>query len=179
MVSLDPHEPRAPLWVSQLAEPMTSTVTVLLWLVLLQMQRFWDLLTSQGLAYGPLYSTLHDAIYLVDVVWATFGYALSCTLLDSHVRSVEPTILGEWQLSTASFHTVCFGSIRPVNVLVLGERESSRGHVCHNTGLPFSCTDAETPHCQNPQQCCLPGVAHDRQRSEYHSGDVRNDSRSR
>lgn len=89
---------------------------VLLWLVLLQMQRFWDLLTSQGLAYGPLYSTLHDAIYLVDVVWATFGYALSCTLLDSHVRSVEPTILGEGKLCT-----VCLGCIRLATLLVLGK----------------------------------------------------------
>lgn len=65
-------------------------------LLLLQIERLKELVAAGGLAPGPIYSTLHDAIYLVDVVWATFGYMLSCTLFDSHIRSVEPTILGGW-----------------------------------------------------------------------------------
>ncbi len=41
-----------------------------------------------------LYHFLTDAIYALDVLYATVGYVLSFRVLDTHVRSAEPTMLG-------------------------------------------------------------------------------------
>jgi protein-S-isoprenylcysteine O-methyltransferase Ste14 len=41
-----------------------------------------------------LYHFLTDLIYAVDVLYATVGYVLSFRLIDTHVRSAEPTMLG-------------------------------------------------------------------------------------
>jgi protein-S-isoprenylcysteine O-methyltransferase Ste14 len=41
-----------------------------------------------------LYDFLNDLIYGLDVVFATVGYCLSFRILDAHLRSAEPTMLG-------------------------------------------------------------------------------------
>ncbi len=41
-----------------------------------------------------LYHFASDLIYAVDVLYATVGYALSFRVIDAHVRSAEPTMLG-------------------------------------------------------------------------------------
>jgi protein-S-isoprenylcysteine O-methyltransferase Ste14 len=41
-----------------------------------------------------LYHFLGDLIYALDVLYATAGYVLSFRLIDTHVRSAEPTMLG-------------------------------------------------------------------------------------
>jgi protein-S-isoprenylcysteine O-methyltransferase Ste14 len=41
-----------------------------------------------------LYHFLSEGIYALDVLYATVGYVLSLRVLDSHVRSAEPTMLG-------------------------------------------------------------------------------------
>jgi protein-S-isoprenylcysteine O-methyltransferase Ste14 len=40
------------------------------------------------------YAFLTDAIYAIDVLYATLGYCLSLRLLDAHLRSAEPTMFG-------------------------------------------------------------------------------------
>jgi hypothetical protein len=75
---------------------------------------------SQG---GPLFTSLtegtatfvqffaftYETIFFVDVVWATPGYILSCKLFDTHVRSAEPTFLGE--CSNTQHSTAQHGSV--------------------------------------------------------------------
>jgi protein-S-isoprenylcysteine O-methyltransferase Ste14 len=41
-----------------------------------------------------LYHFLSDAIYALDVLYATVGYVLSFRVIDTHLRSAEPTLLG-------------------------------------------------------------------------------------
>ena len=41
-----------------------------------------------------LYRFLSDLIYALDVLYATVGYILSFRLLDTHLRTAEPTMLG-------------------------------------------------------------------------------------
>ena len=41
-----------------------------------------------------LYHFLSDLIYALDVLYATVGYVLSFRVLDTHLRSAEPTMLG-------------------------------------------------------------------------------------
>jgi protein-S-isoprenylcysteine O-methyltransferase Ste14 len=41
-----------------------------------------------------LYHFLGDGIYALDVLYATVGYVLSFRLIDTHLRSAEPTTLG-------------------------------------------------------------------------------------
>jgi protein-S-isoprenylcysteine O-methyltransferase Ste14 len=41
-----------------------------------------------------LYHFLSDLIYAVDVLYATVGYVLSFRVIDTHLRSAEPTMLG-------------------------------------------------------------------------------------
>jgi hypothetical protein len=41
-----------------------------------------------------LYHFLSDLIYALDVLYATVGYVLSSRLIDTHLRSAEPTLLG-------------------------------------------------------------------------------------
>ena len=41
-----------------------------------------------------LYRFVSDSIYALDVLYATVGYVLSVRLLDTHLRTAEPTMLG-------------------------------------------------------------------------------------
>jgi protein-S-isoprenylcysteine O-methyltransferase Ste14 len=41
-----------------------------------------------------LYNFLYDGAFLVDLTFTTIGYILSLRLMDSHLRSAEPTMLG-------------------------------------------------------------------------------------
>ena len=41
-----------------------------------------------------LYHFLSDSIYALDVLYATVGYVLSFRIIDTHLRSAEPTMLG-------------------------------------------------------------------------------------
>jgi protein-S-isoprenylcysteine O-methyltransferase Ste14 len=47
-----------------------------------------------GLSDTGLYHFLSDAIYALDVLYATVGYVLSFRVIDTHLRSAEPTMLG-------------------------------------------------------------------------------------
>lgn len=44
--------------------------------------------------FGGLYASLINLVYSLDVVWGVIGYALTLRVLDSQVRSTEPTWLG-------------------------------------------------------------------------------------
>jgi hypothetical protein len=64
--------------------------------------------------FVQFFAFTYETIFFVDVVWATPGYILSCKLFDTHVRSTEPTFLGECsntQHSTAQ-HTAQHGRAR-------------------------------------------------------------------
>ena len=41
-----------------------------------------------------MYNYLLDLFYTVDVAFAVLGYVFTCRLLDTHIRSTDPTILG-------------------------------------------------------------------------------------
>jgi protein-S-isoprenylcysteine O-methyltransferase Ste14 len=41
-----------------------------------------------------LYDFLNDLVYGLDVLYATVGYALSLRIIDTHLRTAEPTMLG-------------------------------------------------------------------------------------
>jgi len=51
-------------------------------------------LASLRTSDARLYHFLSDLIYALDVLYATVGYVLSTRLLDTHLRSAEPTMLG-------------------------------------------------------------------------------------
>jgi protein-S-isoprenylcysteine O-methyltransferase Ste14 len=42
------------------------------------------------------YNFLYDSLYFIDVTFATMGYLISLRITDTHLRSVEPTMLGWW-----------------------------------------------------------------------------------
>jgi protein-S-isoprenylcysteine O-methyltransferase Ste14 len=45
-----------------------------------------------------LYDFLHEGVYALDVLYATVGYLMASRLLDTHLRSAEPTMLG-WMVT--------------------------------------------------------------------------------
>lgn len=51
--------------------------------------------TEGTTTFVQFFAFTYETIFFVDVVWATPGYILSCKLFDTHVRSAEPTFLGE------------------------------------------------------------------------------------
>jgi len=53
----------------------------------------YDFARLQG-AGLPLYHFSSDLIYALDVLYATVGYILSLRVIDTHLRSAEPTMLG-------------------------------------------------------------------------------------
>jgi hypothetical protein len=48
-----------------------------------------------SVTFVQFFAFTYETIFFVDVVWATPGYMLSAKLFDTHVRSAEPTFLGE------------------------------------------------------------------------------------
>jgi len=58
-----------------------------------------DSLVHGTATFVQVFAFTYETIFFVDVVWATPGYMLSCKLFDSHVRSAEPTFLGEHAFS--------------------------------------------------------------------------------
>ncbi|HEX8792524.1 MAG TPA: hypothetical protein VF765_16365 [Polyangiaceae bacterium] len=54
----------------------------------------FDFARFGGVADMRLYHFSSDAIYALDVLYATVGYVLSFRIIDTHVRSAEPTLLG-------------------------------------------------------------------------------------
>lgn len=50
-----------------------------------------------------LYNYLLDLFYAADVIYAALGYIMTCRLLDTHIRSTEPTLLG-WLVCL-----ICYG----------------------------------------------------------------------
>jgi len=52
-------------------------------------------LLPETLAFGPIFDRLIDLFYLLDVLLACIAYALTFRLIDTHMRSVEPTV-GGW-----------------------------------------------------------------------------------
>jgi protein-S-isoprenylcysteine O-methyltransferase Ste14 len=59
---------------------------------------FWS---SQG-NFMPFYGFAWDIAFGVDLVFASLGYCLTLRLLDSHIRSSEPTLLG-WAVALACY----------------------------------------------------------------------------
>lgn len=56
-----------------------------------------DLLLRKGIdfdTFSMFYGTTLNVIVTVDVVFGALGYLLTLRILDSHIRSVEPTVLG-------------------------------------------------------------------------------------
>lgn len=45
---------------------------------------------------------LHDSLYFIDVALATLGYLVSLRIIDTHLRSAEPTMLG-WVVALACY----------------------------------------------------------------------------
>lgn len=52
--------------------------------------------------FVQFFAFTYETIFFVDVVWATPGYILSAKLFDTHVRSAEPTFLGEYRADNES-----------------------------------------------------------------------------
>lgn len=44
--------------------------------------------------FGALYEASYDAIFLIDLLFAVVGYLFTFRLLDTHIRSAEPTVAG-------------------------------------------------------------------------------------
>lgn len=57
----------------------------------------WD-----PLAMGRLFGVLYEGLFLVDVNIALLGYVCCFRLLDTHIRSAEPTFLG-WAVALACY----------------------------------------------------------------------------
>lgn len=57
--------------------------------------KFWGML-APGLpdSFIPWYEFVYSATYVFDLLFAVVGYTLTLRLLDSHVRSAEPSMLG-------------------------------------------------------------------------------------
>ena len=49
----------------------------------------WD-----GKSFLPLYDHLLDIFYAVDILFGVMGYVLALRILDTHIQSTEPTLLG-------------------------------------------------------------------------------------
>jgi hypothetical protein len=60
--------------------------------------------------FPQFFSFLIDAFYLCDVLLATVAYALTLRLLDTHIRSVEPTIFG-WLICLVCYPPFVNGSL--------------------------------------------------------------------
>lgn len=50
--------------------------------------------TWDGTSFVPLYNHLLDIFYAVDILFGVMGYILALRLLDTHIQSTEPTLLG-------------------------------------------------------------------------------------
>jgi protein-S-isoprenylcysteine O-methyltransferase Ste14 len=57
----------------------------------------FDLSTASA-SNTRLYDFLNDVIYGLDVLYATVGYCLSFRIIDTHLRTAEPTMLG-WMVA--------------------------------------------------------------------------------
>ena len=60
-----------------------------------------------------LYDFLNDLVYGLDVLFATMGYVLSFRVIDTHVRSAEPTMLG-WVVALECYDPFWGGLFRNV-----------------------------------------------------------------
>lgn len=60
-----------------------------------QMMKLVAAVQRKDYHFVHLYGCCYELIFFADVIWASFGYLLSFKLLDTHVRSAEPTFLGE------------------------------------------------------------------------------------
>jgi isoprenylcysteine carboxyl methyltransferase (ICMT) family protein YpbQ len=61
------------------------------------LQARWD-----GASFVPLYNQFLDVFYAVDILFGVLGYVLALRLLDTHIQSTEPTVLG-WFVCLACY----------------------------------------------------------------------------
>jgi hypothetical protein len=64
------------------------------WLDNIQYLRFFD--TGSLVSFRGWYDLSYNLLYAVDVAFAAVGYMMTFRLLDSHIRSAEPTMIGWW-----------------------------------------------------------------------------------
>ncbi len=62
---------------------------------------FWTMMIDRN-PY-PFYHTAVTLIFTIDLAYVSIGYLLTFKLLNSHIRSVEPTVLG-WAAALACYH---------------------------------------------------------------------------
>jgi isoprenylcysteine carboxyl methyltransferase (ICMT) family protein YpbQ len=62
---------------------------------------FWKMVT-QGNPYD-FYHSMVTLIFTIDLAYVSLGYLLTFKLLNSHIRTVEPTFLG-WAVALACYH---------------------------------------------------------------------------
>jgi protein-S-isoprenylcysteine O-methyltransferase Ste14 len=74
--------------------------------------------------FTSFYDFTYDTLFAVDVVLAVTGYLLTVRLLDSHIRSTEPTLLG-WAAALACYQP--FWSFVEGNYLSYGSGGSTWG----------------------------------------------------
>ncbi len=55
------------------------------------------------ISFLSFYYYFLDLIYMIDIIYGVLGYILTCRLLDTHIRSTDPTILG-WVVCL-----ICYG----------------------------------------------------------------------
>jgi protein-S-isoprenylcysteine O-methyltransferase Ste14 len=55
-------------------------------------------LAGVGFSNFRLYYFLHDGVFALDVLYATVGYLLAFRVIDAHIRTAEPTMLG-WMVA--------------------------------------------------------------------------------
>lgn len=61
--------------------------------------------------FGAFFSFAIDTFYLGDVLLAAVAYALTLRLLDSHIRSVEPSVFG-WAVCLVCYEPFVTGTLR-------------------------------------------------------------------
>lgn len=79
-----------------------------------------ELWISNGITFLGLYDHLLDLFYAVDIFFGVLGYVLALRILDTHIQSTEPTVLGWWSCLAcySPFYAVIgIGLLPPVSEL--------------------------------------------------------------
>ena len=61
------------------------------------------LASGETTSFMPWYGFLYNMSYTVDLVFSTAGYILTLRIIDSHMRSTEPSMLG-WAVALICYH---------------------------------------------------------------------------
>jgi protein-S-isoprenylcysteine O-methyltransferase Ste14 len=63
-----------------------------------ELQSVFNILAANGAGSMPQYQLFYHVSYAVDLLFCVIGYTVAVRLFDSHIRSVEPTLIG-WMVA--------------------------------------------------------------------------------